>query len=364
MAQNDFSLADQPGLTFLSDVNSALQALASNSSGATEPSTTYAYQFWADTTTGLLKIRNAANNAWVTVGTLASDNLGLVPQTYAANLSILANTSDGSDNLRAGVGGGGALADTRGALLVVYGNEHANTGQALLRSGDVSGAYVSLESGTSIARLTRDGGFDLRSTDVAHGLSDAATSVFAWLQKDGSAGGGLKISGYVDDGTATTVAAVRLEGVGNEATGKTTAAPAILMFNAYNHDGTATKAALGSNANLAAFANGTTVRFILDGDGDSHQDVGTAWTNFDTFDDIALLNALSGELTRRNDPLKANFAEWIGRYGDVLQKNGIVTLNKNGHHFINWSRTHMLVIGALRQIAERVGSVEQRLLRA
>lgn len=33
--------------------------------------------WWADTTTGLLKVRNAANSAFVTVGTLASTNLGL-----------------------------------------------------------------------------------------------------------------------------------------------------------------------------------------------------------------------------------------------------------------------------------------------
>jgi hypothetical protein len=43
-----------------------------------QPSTTYAYQWWSDTTTGLLLIRNAANSAWVTVGTLADANLGLL----------------------------------------------------------------------------------------------------------------------------------------------------------------------------------------------------------------------------------------------------------------------------------------------
>jgi hypothetical protein len=33
---------------------------------------------WADTTAGLLKIRNAANSGWITVGTLADANLGLL----------------------------------------------------------------------------------------------------------------------------------------------------------------------------------------------------------------------------------------------------------------------------------------------
>ena len=77
MAQHDYAIANQSGLSFRQDLNNALLAIVSQNSGATEPSTTYAYQWWADTTTGLLKIRNAANSAWVTIGTLASTNLGL-----------------------------------------------------------------------------------------------------------------------------------------------------------------------------------------------------------------------------------------------------------------------------------------------
>ncbi len=77
MAQHDYVIANGTGAAVRSDLNGALGAIATNNSGATEPTTTYAYQWWPDTTTGLLKIRNAANSAWVTVGTLASTNLGL-----------------------------------------------------------------------------------------------------------------------------------------------------------------------------------------------------------------------------------------------------------------------------------------------
>lgn len=55
-----------------------LEALRSNFSGATEPTDTAAYMFWSDTSTGVLKIRNAANSAWITIGTLASVGLGLL----------------------------------------------------------------------------------------------------------------------------------------------------------------------------------------------------------------------------------------------------------------------------------------------
>lgn len=77
MATHDYVIANGTGAAVRSDLNGALAAIVSNNSSATEPATMYAYQWWADTTTGLLKVRNAANNAWVTVGTLASANLGL-----------------------------------------------------------------------------------------------------------------------------------------------------------------------------------------------------------------------------------------------------------------------------------------------
>ena len=75
--QADYVVSNGTGAAVRSDINGQLAAIVTNNSGAVEPTTTYAYQWWADTTTGLLKIRNAANSAWVTVGTLASTNLGL-----------------------------------------------------------------------------------------------------------------------------------------------------------------------------------------------------------------------------------------------------------------------------------------------
>jgi len=77
VATHDYIIANGTGAAVRSDLNDALSAIVSNNSSATAPATTYAYQWWADTTAGLLKIRNSANNAWVTVGTLASTNLGL-----------------------------------------------------------------------------------------------------------------------------------------------------------------------------------------------------------------------------------------------------------------------------------------------
>jgi hypothetical protein len=78
MAQHDYIISNQSGAAFRADLNNGLAAIVSQNSGTAQPSTTYAYQWWADTTTGLLKLRNAANNAWITIGTLADANLGLL----------------------------------------------------------------------------------------------------------------------------------------------------------------------------------------------------------------------------------------------------------------------------------------------
>lgn len=93
MATHDYAIANGTGAAVRSDLNGALAAIVSNNSSATEPATMYAYQWWADTTTGLLKQRNSANSAWVTIGTLASANLGLLPLAGGTMTGVLAVTA-------------------------------------------------------------------------------------------------------------------------------------------------------------------------------------------------------------------------------------------------------------------------------
>jgi hypothetical protein len=69
-AQGDQNIANQAGAAFRSDLNAELQALVTNSSGATAPATTYAHQWWFDTTSNTMKKRNAANSGWIVKGTL------------------------------------------------------------------------------------------------------------------------------------------------------------------------------------------------------------------------------------------------------------------------------------------------------
>jgi len=72
MAQSDMNIANQGFPAFRADLNAALAALVSNSSGATAPSATFPHQFWVDTSASpsVLKQRNLDDDAWVTIGTI------------------------------------------------------------------------------------------------------------------------------------------------------------------------------------------------------------------------------------------------------------------------------------------------------
>ncbi len=67
MATHDYVIDNSTGANVRSDLNNALAAIVSNNSSSTEPSTKYAYQWWADTNEGVLKIRNSSNDGWVTL---------------------------------------------------------------------------------------------------------------------------------------------------------------------------------------------------------------------------------------------------------------------------------------------------------
>jgi len=72
MAEHDYVVANDTGANVRADINNALSAIVSQNSKATAPSTTFAYMWWADTTTGILKQRNAGNTDWVSILTLST----------------------------------------------------------------------------------------------------------------------------------------------------------------------------------------------------------------------------------------------------------------------------------------------------
>ena len=65
MATHDYNIANGTGAAVRADINNALAAIQSTNSNSSAPSTTVAFQLWADTSSGTLKIRNAANSAFI-----------------------------------------------------------------------------------------------------------------------------------------------------------------------------------------------------------------------------------------------------------------------------------------------------------
>ena len=65
MATHDYVIDNSTGANVRADINLVLQAILTNNSSSSAPSTTAAYMWWADTTNGVLKIRNSSNNDWV-----------------------------------------------------------------------------------------------------------------------------------------------------------------------------------------------------------------------------------------------------------------------------------------------------------
>jgi len=88
MSQHDFSIANQTASNARTDINNALQALASMNSGATAPSTTYANMLWYETDTNILKMRNEANSAWLNIAYIDQSNgLEILDDTHLVNTS-------------------------------------------------------------------------------------------------------------------------------------------------------------------------------------------------------------------------------------------------------------------------------------
>ena len=100
MSQHDYVIDNASGATVRADINSALGAIQSLNSGTSAPSSTAAGMLWLDTTGGApyaLKIRDAGNNHWLTIGSVTDPGAD-------GNLSVAA--IEGSSVLSTGESGG------------------------------------------------------------------------------------------------------------------------------------------------------------------------------------------------------------------------------------------------------------------
>lgn len=92
MSQHDFTIANQTASSARTDINNALQALASCNAGSSEPSTTYANMLWYETDTNILKMRNEADSDWISLFYIdqSSNVIKVLDGTYVSNTSGIA----------------------------------------------------------------------------------------------------------------------------------------------------------------------------------------------------------------------------------------------------------------------------------
>lgn len=247
MAQHDYSIANASGAAVRSDLNNALSAIVSLNSGATEPTTMFAYMMWADTTAGLIKQRNAANSAWVTVGTLGSANLGLVPAPTVAGTAdqvlgtngsgvqswvdrgriVRATAADSTSGVNVDFGGLPSWA--RKITVILNGVSTSGTSAVLIQVGISSGVVATGYSANSIGfaatsanAATATTGFQIEngaSVTIAASTRSGATRLSnvsgnIWVADgtygNGSAigsvhGGAISLAGVLDRVRVTTV---------------------------------------------------------------------------------------------------------------------------------------------------------------
>ena len=76
----DYTIANGTGSAVRADLNNVFAAIQSLNSGSADPSgTQVAFQLSVNTTSNLLKIRNASNNGYIEIGNVTQANLGLMP---------------------------------------------------------------------------------------------------------------------------------------------------------------------------------------------------------------------------------------------------------------------------------------------
>lgn len=191
MSQHDYVIENQDGASFRADINNALQAVVSLNSGLTEPAAPFAYMLWQDTTAGVLKQRNAANSAWVTL----TDALAIRQLTTAAVQATTSGTSKDFTSIPSWVK----------RITVMFNGVSSNgTNSPIIQLGDSGGIEATGYSATasdSGGRLSETTGFP-----VARGVgaSDQMTGVLQLSLLDAATNTWVAMGNSTRTGSANT----------------------------------------------------------------------------------------------------------------------------------------------------------------
>jgi len=262
--------------------------------------------------------------------------------------------ADGNNNKMFQIDGGGTTeACANGGKFFIADTANANMTQG-----------ITINQGTNANEVLA-----FCSSDVAHGLSLAATDTFCSFIKSTDAGGGVVMQGLTDanhPNSYQTMGFHVYQGVAADTT-KSISGYGMARFRCACSNSTVT-----TNGNMLSIDNNGNTKFIIDGEGDVFYDGTTNAGNWDDHDDVGLLSAFRN-LTTSNKAQDV-FGEFVSENAKVLHDTGVITMNDDGHHFVSTKGLNALIIDTIRQEGQRwrkvvgeyqdkIAALESRLLR-
>jgi len=182
MAQSDQSVQNATFPNVRIDINDNLAALFSQSSGNSAPTVTVAFQPWIDTSgdPALWKVRNAANNGWITIGSISASSFAVGGTTAIAN-------------------GGTGETTASAALTALLPSQTSQSGKALITDGTAA-AWGVVAAGASAQTFTSSGTY----------TPTAGKTTFLVFATGGGGGGGSSLFDDLGAGGGGGGTAIRL----------------------------------------------------------------------------------------------------------------------------------------------------------
>jgi len=370
MSQHDFNIANQGFAATRADLNNALSALASNSAGASAPSTTYAYQFWYDDTNDLLKMRNSDDDAWITLASFDQTadewevRTAVVQAVDAAGLAF--KTDDGTTRL-----------------------EISDTGNVGIGSAGSFPLDVKKDGGaaTLTARIYNEGTDAADDASLRIGIAGTTGQSNIFFGDGGSATVGRLIYDHNSDAMVAYVnasEAIRIDSSGNLLAGRSSAIGGssshifeatgdVAALNAY----TSTTVTGRDVFNVRSDIGGAeTVVAAVEANGDFQSATNTYGSTSDErikqdivdassqYEDVKNMRLRKYKLKAHVETMGADAPEQLGVVAQELEAAGMSGLVKTdpetGMKSVRYSVMYLKALGALQEAMERIETLETK----
>jgi len=225
--------------------------------------------------------------------------------------------------------------------------------------GDTTNAYMT--QGLTINQGTNDDEiFALKSTDMAHGVTDTTETDTLFSIRKTSTSGGVQAQCFSEDDIALNLWGVHT----NDNTTKTTGGSSTVRVTSLKKSGTAVGGP-GANANLfSVFNGGVGSVFIVDAEGDLYADGGTSSTNmvtqYDEYEDAQLIRAFS-TMGNAKSVIKDKWDNFVSYNEDTLVELGILGAPLKDKPLYCVTKLQKLQNGAIWQLYTQIMDMAERI---